>query len=306
MSIVEAIQRLERLDKYLQSESSHVANSTNNKKYEKASNKLATIIGHAQREMILASTEAEASAPSFASSTVPLISFQSKEEFAHLSETLNNRVKQLTVDKEGCDASYAAKQLQSEARALYVKEEKIAQQAEHEQYFATSFQKLLALKQQREPWNGVAEELSQLLSHVKKCRRDNTVSVTDLTRAMDAAYHRLTGGSQEAFDKTTKELHSKESLPLKLLGASLIALGLALAASAIFFAPAIIMASTGLPAIYATTLGAAAASTALTVGGAACFFKHSPRMQLAESMHALEPRDVEVDAYEQSTVSAVS
>lgn len=157
---------------------------------------------------------------------------------------------------------------------------------------------LLNLKKQKLPLIGVEDELNAFLVKVNQLRKNNSVSLPLLTQAMDVAYDRLTGGSKEKFDAFVKDLYDKHSIPLKILGGTLIVLGAALIISAIFFAPAMFTAaSIGLGTIYAASAGAAAVSTALTVGGTACFFAKTKTMELVEAERQLDHANIEAQAY---------
>lgn len=171
------------------------------------------------------------------------------------------------------------------------------------QQYERSYAQLVALKKQPEPFQGVEHELNAFLKKVDESRNDKSISLTDLKRAMDAAYDRLTGGSKETFDAFTNDLYARHSVPLKLLGGALLLLGAALVASAILFAPAVITAATtGLATIYLATAGVTAVSSALSVGGTASFFAKTNRMQLAELEQDLD--DANLDDHHYAKVSA--
>lgn len=234
-------------------------------------------MGEADRQLVLARQEL----------AIPFSGLEQERQpraaVEEVYQKINTLLEQIHAQKKIYDREYSTKEVLQEIDEAQERIQLINQNRATAQQYERSFALLLALKNQREPLAGVEEELNVFLKTVKELRRDNSVSITELTHAMNAAYDVLTGGSKETFDNYTHYLHGQDSIPLKMLGATLILLGAALVISAILFAPAVITAAgTSLATIYLASAGVAAASSALSIGGTACFFAKTNRMKLAE------------------------
>ena len=246
--------------------------------YENASKILAAAIGQANREVERAKKEELLPDAGLLQEKV------TEQEIAESFSQVARQVQVLKERKNSCDKLYGINELVEEFDDALERKQSVEQKRQISVQYERSFIQLQALLRQREPYVGVKDELNLFLKQIKQMKADNAVSTTDLTRVMNAAYDRLTGGNKDKFDAVVNKMHTQHSLPLKLLGATLALLGAALVAAAIFFAPAVLAAaSTGLAAAYLATGGVAAASSALSIGGAACFFKKTERMALADS-----------------------
>jgi len=297
--IVEAKNRLDKLNTYLQEQADLASGKAHDGHFEAASDKLSITIGHAERELALASAEWVSLPSNVASFDEPAEDeYHATAEVVGLARKLHQQVAELQTVKESYDLDFTTAELDAERQALNLKEEEVARKAAIQHEFGNSFKQLFELKKQRQPLIGVDDELTYFLTQVKRFKKDKSISTPELTLAMNAAYDVLTGGSQARFDEVTKALHETSSIPLKILGGALLALGFALVASGIFFAPAVIMSTASLSTIYAATLATAAVSSALTVGGAACFFKSTPTMQLADTMKPMSHTELENESYE--------
>jgi len=261
-------------------------------RYESASEKLSLAQGKADRELLVASKEL----------SLPFSGLDQEKKTRGEVETVYNKINifmdKIKAQKKICDQNHSTNEVIEELEEAQVRIKALNERRAIAQQYERSFAQLSALKKQKEPLAGVEDELNSFLKKVKELRMDNSVSVTDLTAAMNVAYDRLTGGSKEKFDTFTENMHAQDSLPLKILGATLLILGAALVVSAILFAPAVITAATtGLATIYLATAGVAAASSALSIGGSACFFSKTNRMELAEIEQDLGDRNLEDHHY---------
>lgn len=298
MSLLKAKQRLEALDKYLEKQVEDAKNTALKKQFETASAKLAIAIGKVERELYLAWAEGCALPLEIASSSAPSDDVLNRE-ITTLTNKIQKQVNEARPVQECYDNQFILNKLTEEASAAASKQEYIAFRQQQEIQYCNSFKQLYLLKKQSEPLLGVEDELNSLLMQIKRFKKNGSVPVEDLTKVMNAAYDRLTGGSKEKFETITNEINEKDSTFMKILGATLVVLGLALTISVIFFAPAVITsAAIGLPTIYAATLGAALTTNAFTFSGAACFFTKTPKMQLAATMAPLEHDQLTSDHYE--------
>lgn len=284
---------LDMLYKDLQSQYLSALDDGHNEHYKAASKKIALALGQANGELLLAEKEL----------VVPITELdqerKSREEVIEVRNNIADLLEKMKATKNSYDQKESTNKVLDEIQVAQKRMKVIKEKQAIEQQFDHSYKQLIALTQQEEPFKGVEAELNSFLNKILELKQDNSVSTEDLTKAMNAAYDRLTGGSKEKFDDFTKKLHRQHSIPLKILGTTLIVLGAALIFSAILFAPAIITAAgTGLAAIYFASAGAAVASTALSVGGAACFFSKTNRMELAEQEHNLGDKNLEENHYQ--------
>jgi predicted phage tail protein len=266
--------------------------ASDNGSYKAASKILSLALGKADRELLLATKEL----------ALPFSGLEqekkTRSEVEDVKRQVHTLVNKMNEHKRFCDQKYTTLEVIEEKVEAQERIADINHKRDISQQFERSFSQLFKLKEQIEPLVGVEDELNAFLKKVKELRMDGSVSVVDLTKAMNAAYDRLTGGSKEKFDQFTDKMHATHSVPLKLLGSLLVVLGAALVVSAILFAPAVIMAaSTGLGIMYLATAGVAAGSSALSIGGASCFFAKTNRMELADIEHDLGNRNFEEHPY---------
>lgn len=272
------------LDKHFQS----ALKDMQNEHYKSASNTLAKAIGEYDREMERAEKEEALPNTGLVQDTVPRVVVESDHQ---RMDQIINEIRALKVE---CDHKYTNQCFATEQRKAQDRKEQVNEKREAETQFNRSYVQLVKLKQQSEPYEGIKGELDLFLKRAKQIHANKAMSTPELTQVMNATYDRLTGGPKEKFDHMVQKLNTQHSLPLKLLGAALIVLGTALAAAAVFFAPAIITAAgTGLAASLLFTAGTAATSTGLAAGGTACFFHKTEKMKLANAGQELAAKDLE-------------
>jgi hypothetical protein len=276
------------LEKQYQIAEKHI----NNRHYEKASETLSTAIGSAELQITTAQLEETLPGLTLSEAQVP------KDVLSATYDNVKQKVKDLRDLKACCDKDASIEHYKDQKLDAIKIRTAMRQEVLIEKQFARRFAQLTALKEQTEPFPGVNINLVHFLNEVQQMKTKNSVSTPELTKIMDVTYKRLIGGPREEYDNVVTNLKAKHSTPLYILGATLALLGVALAAAAIFFAPAVITAATGLTAIYLGTASAATASSALSIGGAACFFSSTNRMKLADTCRELgSNKDFETNHY---------
>lgn len=202
-------------------------------------------------------------------------------EVSNLIKDIHPKLNELTGLHLAYSKAYSDQQLKLHAAEDHKKNSK----GEHSKEYADAYTKLYALKDKEKVVN-MPEHLNSFLKTIKDLRKETNLSDKELAEAMNKAHDRLSGKmTPEDFQSYANKAHRSDSIPRKILGFALIALGAALLFSALLFAPAVITAaSVSLATIYLTATATTLTTTALTVGGAACFFKDTPRMELADAM----------------------
>ncbi|WP_058534510.1 hypothetical protein [Legionella saoudiensis] len=294
MKYLQTKETLDNLYKKLEEVHKSVKKTVENKHYKTASETLDKAIGEANREVTKAKQEEQLPDPTLSQESVPL------EDLEASYERVQKKINELNKLKEFCDTSYSYEQFIEERSDAIKSRTTIQTKRMIDEQYDLSFAQLNALRKQTEPFPGVDSKLNLFLKTIRQLHTDKSVSTQKLTQIMDATYHRLTGGPREPFDNMVDNLNMEHSIPLQILGATLVLLGTALVSAAIFFAPAIITAAgTGLGAASLFSGGVAAVSTALTFGGAACFFSKTKKMELATAGKELGDNNFEQRHYNQ-------
>lgn len=292
MNYKQTKETLDTLHTSLEKQYQSALKDINARKFKEASITLTEALGEADREVTRAKREENLTEVGLVQEDI------SEEAVKDAYQRVALKVQELQVQKGVCDKFYSIEQFDEEQHDALERKNSVDEKRRVALQYERSYMQLDALKKQPEPYVGVKDELTLFLKQVKQVQADKSVSMPELTQIMNATYDRLTGGSKEKFDSMVNSLNAKHSIPLKLLGASLILLGAALVAAAIMFAPAIITAaSTSLATAYLLTAGATTASAALVSGGTATFFAKTDKMKLAEAGKDLNTQDLEQKHY---------
>lgn len=299
MNYKQTIETLDNLHTRLEEQLKSAIKFMEDKNYKKAGETLTKGLAEADREVKLAKQEEFLVSSGLPQENIPV------QEVLDAYARIEQQVKALKNKKSVCDTNHSIQQFSQEQQEAIERRQTVAQKRTVAQQYERSFAQLFALSKQPEPFVGVKDELSLFLKQVKQMQANNSATTTELTRVMNITYDRLTGGSSERFDKMVNNLDSKQSVSLKLLGTTLALLGAALVAAAVFFAPVVLAAAgVGVGTACLLTGAVTVASSALSIGGASCFFAKTEKMKLAEADKELGNHNFEESHYNSAAVGA--
>ncbi len=208
--------------------------------------------------------------------------------FAGLAVRIRQKIEALQALKAQYENEYTGRVVAGEVQEVV--EDRQAHQAliAEERDYIDRYNRLTHLMDQPEPFPGAHKCIINILFLVKEAKKSQEVSNYNLVEVMDLAYLRATNQmTSPQYDDGLQAIHQASSVKMKLLGAVLLALGIALTASALFFAPAMITAATvSVGAIEAAIAATGIVSGALSAAGGYCFFNQTNTMRLTQDTKA--------------------